>query len=243
MHNHLSGFSFINWLGGIAIFSLLSFTAYCEEWKIQSLDFDGTAIKLAIPANFITAAQDDQRMVITRKALPSSNLLVTGFLSPEDNFRYCLVQQIVQTKNWRYNATDWQQILGEFDSVMKNLSPSEISDMINRRAAEAIGPEIPGAAIRIEKPVILPVVDSSDHHITFPMLIAVNSEQTNSKTRSVAVVACTIFALNERMVHVFLYEPFVGKETYAVITEKSREMARLTLAANNSPKQIQETTK
>ena len=220
-------------LTGVFLFAFVSsLSTYALEWKLQSINFYGTAIELAIPVDFTPAPADEPRMRFTEKALPPTNRLIAGAISSVNRGHYCLVQQVVATKEWRYNAADWNALLGQFDSTLKGLSMTELSESINRRVNEALGEQTPGAALRIEKPVILPAIDSSDHHITFPMLLAINFDQSKDSNRQVVLCAVMIFALKGRMVHAFLYEPFVGKETYTVVAEKAREMAKRTLAAN-----------
>lgn len=203
-----------------------------EEWTLQPVEFDGTPIYLATPASFVAAPATDPRMLFTRKSLPPTNLLVAGFFPPDDSQRYCLVQQVTATRTWRYNAREWQQLRAQFGELVQGLSLKDISESMNKRVSEVLGEAAPGAELRLEKPVMLPVIDSSDYHLTAPMLLAINVSVGGTTKRQLVVAACTIYVLKGRMVHVFLYEPFVGKETYAIVAQKAREMALRTLKAN-----------
>lgn len=201
------------------------------EWTVQTFTLDDTSINLAVPANFEAMPTDHPVMTFTRANLPNTHRLVAGYLSPEP-WRYCLVQQILATRNWRYNARDWQQLLGSFDQSIKDLDAKQLAEEFNRRAEQQTGAAGADLAVRLEKPVILPVLDSSDHHLTFPMLMALTAQRGDDSKRSVVLAACMLMVLQERLVYVFLYEPFTGPESYGILGEKAKEMARRTRDAN-----------
>lgn len=197
------------------------------EWKIRSVDFDGTPIEVAVPADLAPVGMDHPAMVGTLAALPPQNRLIAGFYAPMDAPFFCQVQQVVPTRSWRYNPADWRQLLGALDAALRDVDAKKIADDISGRLNNALG-----TGIELEKPVMLPAIDRSDRHVIFPMLMATKATRDGQTVRSVLLIGCQILVLHDRLVHVFLYEPFVGKETYGVLATKAREMAKRTLEAN-----------
>lgn len=201
--------------------------AHALEWTVHPVDFDGTPIHVAVPADLAPVGMDHPAMAATRAALPPQNRLIAGFYAPVDSPFFCQVQQVVPTRAWRYNEAEWKQMLGGIDAALRDVDAKKIADDIAGRLNNALG-----TGVELEKPVMLPVIDRSDRHVVFPMLMATRATRDGQTVRSVLLIGCQILVLHDRMVHVFLYEPFVGKETYDVLATKAREMAKRTLEAN-----------
>jgi hypothetical protein len=216
----------------LALLSLaLALPASAVDWSVQEFELEGATLKVALPAGYQRVGDDFPAMAMTRRGLPPNLRLVAGFFSPEP-WRYSLVQQLVPLRDWRFNQADWDQLTASFDQSLKELDPAKISDAFNERADRMTGDVGRDLAVRLEKPVVLPVIDSSNRHVSFPILMALNSTLEGAKRRDVVLAVCMIMVLQDRLVYVYLYEPFTGKETYEILGTRAREAARRTLEAN-----------
>lgn len=214
------------WVFALALAARLPAADFSATWG-------GTDFVFPMPAGYADGS-DSLHARLAQGALPASNELI-GTYTTEDPTAYAMVQGFVPSKTANITRSDFKQVTASVKQMIANPDPETqalISQVIDK--AEAATTELLGEQFKIKssRPLLFDVFDESPAHVSFLMLMRVETELDGVKTSVPMAISATIVNLKGKMLYVYFSQAFKSRETYADLKANAKKIIPLFIAKN-----------
>jgi hypothetical protein len=214
------------------LFSGLSCAA--TEWNDNQIAINGSSVSLALPSNFIRMQNSHPTYVYTAKIYSGTNSNLLAGYHCNREFPYVLVVQFTQSVNYKYTPEKWKEHLDDVKKQLAQFDAREVRQVLNDKLDRVIKSDAPSRdlAITMDTPVLLPIFDESMRHYSHLVLMGVKTSMDNATQQGVLVSSNTTIFVRDRLIHIYYYEAYIDKGTYAHVQNITKEMIRRTLEMN-----------
>ncbi|MGA2018522.1 MAG: hypothetical protein ABSH26_16380 [Opitutaceae bacterium] len=218
---------------GILASGNLAATPNYDQWFLRVVSHGDTDVTFALPEEFNVTVSASQA-ALASKFVPANQKMLSLFLT-SNQYRYAMLESNNGLDNSPFTEASLQEAFAQYttylnDDTERRKLATEFTTTVNDRMSSDSA--MSRFSMSIEKPLLMEVFNRTKSSFSFLALVGVNAVIKGEKKRLVTVDSTTIIGFKGKWLSLYLYEPYLGPDSYENIKRETAAIVAKTVQQN-----------